>query len=148
MSKTISHLSQNIIRTQVNDNMTELFELPASEVPLNDNQNLQTLPKKKGRGGARPNSGRKTGSTVKLSGQDILAEIAKRDVPFAEGLAEDYARARQSGDMNVIQRYQQMFLNKVVADKQEVDMTSNGQTMNVGFTFPSIELSEWKNESN
>lgn len=149
MSRTINHLSQNIIRTQVNNNMEELFEMKHDiEAPLNDNQNLQTLPKKKGRGGARPNSGRKTGSTVKLSGQDILAEIAKRDVPFAEGLAEDYARARQSGDMNVIQRYQQMFLNKVVADKQEVDMTSNGQTMNVGFTFPSIELSEWKNESN
>ncbi len=148
MSRTISHLSQNIIRTQVNDNMEGLFNMEHDPVvPMNDNQNLQK-PVKKGRGGARPNSGRKTGSTVKLSATDILAEIAKRDVPFAEGLAEDYARARQSGDLMLVQRYQQMFLNKVVADKQEVDMTSNGQTMNVGFTFPAIELSEWKNESN
>jgi hypothetical protein len=148
MSRTINHLSQNIIRTQVNDNMEELFNMEHDPVPMVDNQILQKTEKKKGRGGARPNSGRKVGSTVKLSATDILAEIAKRDVPFAEGLAEDYARARQSGDLMLVQRYQQMFLNKVVADKQEVDMTSNGQTMNVGFTFPSIELSEWKNESN
>ena len=146
MSRTISHLSQNIIRSTVNENMEGLFNMEHDPVPpLVNNQNLQ---KKKGRGGARPNSGRKVGSTVKLSGQDILAEIAKRDVPFAEGLAEDYARARQSGDTNLVQRYQQMFLNKVVADKQEIDMTSNGQTMNVGFTFPSIELTDWKNEAN
>ena len=148
MSRTISHLSQNIIRTQVNDNMEELFNMEHDPVPMVDNQILQKTEKKKGRGGARPNSGRKVGSTVKLSATDILAEIAKRDVPFAEGLAEDYARARQSGDLMLVQRYQQMFLNKVVADKQEVDMTSNGQTMNVGFTFPAIELSAWKNESN
>jgi hypothetical protein len=147
MSKTMQELSRNIMRTQqVNDNMSEMFQLPPAE-PLENNQILQK-PKKKGRGGARANSGRKVGSTVRLSGADILAEIAKRDVPFAEGLAEDYARARQSGDMLVIQRYQQMFLNKVVADKQEIDMTSNGHTMNVGFTFPTIELTEWKNEAN
>ena len=148
MSRTISHLSQNIIRTTVNDNLENTFDMAHDPAPLENNQILQKPIPKKGRGGARANSGRKVGSTVRLSGADILAEIAKRDVPFAEGLAEDYAKARQSGDMLVIQRYQQMFLNKVVADKQEIDMTSNGQTMNVGFTFPSIELNEWKNESN
>lgn len=115
--------------------------------PLDNNQNVQIeKPKKKGRGGARPNSGRKVGSTVKLSGASILAAIAQIDVPFEIGLAEDYAKARMSGDLTVIQRYQQMFLNKVVADKQELDVTSNGQTLGASFTFPSQELPEWKDE--
>jgi len=113
--------------------------------PMNYNQNLQTTAAiKKGRGGARKNSGRKVGSTVKLSAADVLAEIAKQDVPFAVGLAQDYIRARHSGDMHVIQRYQQMLLAKVIADKSEVDMTSKGEQLKAVFSFPSTELSDWK----
>jgi len=150
-------------QTQVNENMEQLFDMPASNVrsttdirktilksePLVNNQNVQTeevKPKKKGRGGARPNSGRKVGSTVKLSAADLLAEIARQDKPFAEGLAEDYARARTEGDLMIVQRYQQMFLSKVLADKSEVDVTSNGQTMGVAFNFPTTELAEWHND--
>ena len=126
----------------VNDSLTKAFDMS----PMDNNQILQTEVKKKpGRGGARPNSGRKVGSTVKLSAADVLAEIAKQDVPFAVGLAQDYIRARQSGDMNVIQRYQQMLLAKVIADKHETDITSNGRTIGANFTFPTTELIDWKN---
>lgn len=107
---------------------------------MNNKQNLQ---KKTGRGGARPNAGRKPGSRVKLSAADILKEIEKQDMPFAKGLAEDYKKARQSGDMQVIQRYQQMILSKVVADKQELDVTSNGQTIIPNFEFVKEEISDW-----
>lgn len=134
------HYDQNVI----NNSLTNTFELE----PMVDNQNLQIeevlVPKKKGRGGARPNSGRKVGSTVKLSAADVLKEIAIRDVPFAVGLAEDYIRARQSGDMMVIQRYQQMLLSKVLADKHETDITSNGKTLGASFVFPTNELDDWK----
>ena len=156
---------------EVNSNLEKLFDVPKTTRTVNEtrgniipaskptvqdddnpnlvnNQNLQKeVPKKKGRGGARPNSGRKVGSTVKLSSADILAEIAKRDVPFAEGLAEDYAKARSSGDLMLVQRYQQMFLNKLIADKQEMDVTSNGQTVGASFTFPNLELPEWKDDT-
>ena len=126
----------------VNDSLTKAFDMS----PMDNNQILQTEVKKKpGRGGARPNSGRKVGSTVKLSAADVLAEIAKQDVPFAVGLAQDYIKARQSGDMNVIQRYQQMLLAKVIADKHETDITSNGRTIGANFTFPTTELIDWKN---
>jgi len=126
--------------------MTNTFEMD----PLNNNQNLQTpeisvVKKRTGRGGPRPNSGRKVGSTVKLSAADVLAEIARQDKPFAEGLAEDYIKARQSGDMHVIQRYQQMLLAKVIADKHETDITSKGQALGAAFTFPTTELIDWKN---
>ena len=127
----------------VNESLTNTFDM----APMVDNQILQVeeVPKKKGRGGARPNSGRKVGSTVKLSAADVLAEIARQDVPFAVGLAQDYIRARQSGDMHVIQRYQQMLLAKVIADKTETDITSNGKTIGANFTFPTQELAEWRN---
>jgi hypothetical protein len=128
----------------VNESLTNTLDM----APMVDNQILQPLPaeitKKKGRGGARPGSGRKTGSTVKLSAADVLAEIARQDVPFAVGLAQDYIRARQSGDMNVIQRYQQMLLAKVIADKHETDITSNGHTLAAAFSFPGQELDDWK----
>ena len=136
----------NYNQNVVNDSLTNTFELE----PMDDNQNLQKaetsiIKKKPGRGGARPNSGRKVGSTVKLSAADVLTEIAKQDVPFAVGLAQDYIKARQSGDMNVIQRYQQMLLAKVIADKHETDITSNGRTIGANFTFPTTELIDWKN---
>ena len=135
------HYDQNI----VNDSLGNTFEME----PLDNNQNLQTpeisvVKKRTGRGGSRPNSGRKVGSTVKLSAADVLAEIAKQDVPFAVGLAQDYIKARQSGDMHVIQRYQQMLLAKVIADKHETDITSNGKTIGAAFTFPTQELIDWK----
>lgn len=147
MTRTIKDLTKNIIRPETTASLENTFDMAPSEQPLVDNQNLQTeKPKKKGRGGARPNSGRKVGSTVKLSAADLLAEIARQDKPFAEGLAEDYTRARLQGDLMIVQRYQQMFLSKVLADKQEVDMTSNGQTMGVGFTFPTNELPDWNDD--
>lgn len=107
---------------------------------LNENQNSP----KKGRGGARPNSGRKVGSTVKLSAQSLLGEIAKRDVPFEVGLAEDYIKARQGDDKHLLQRYQHMLLSKVLADKVETDITSKGESVSIGFTFPKVELDDWK----
>jgi hypothetical protein len=125
----------------VNTSLTATFEL----TPLIDNQTVHTVPpKKKTMGGARPGSGRKVGSTVKLSAADVLREIAKLDVPFAVGLAQDYIRARQSGDMNVIQRYQQMLLAKVIADKTETEITSGGQPLGVQLVFTAKELSDWK----
>lgn len=108
---------------------------------MNNNQKDQKT--KKGRGGARPNAGRKVGSRVKLSAADILKEIEKTDKPFAQGLAEDYYKARQSGDMQVIQRYQQMILSKVVADKQELDVTSNGKSIVPKFEFTQQEQPDW-----
>jgi hypothetical protein len=113
-----------------------------SENPMNNNQNRP----KKGRGGARPNSGRKVGSTQKLSAQRLLHEIAKRDKPFAIGLAEDYHNARMSGDQHLVVKYQQMILNKVVADKVDVDHTTLGQPIQTVFNFPQRELVDWNPE--
>jgi hypothetical protein len=105
-------------------------------------ENNQIQPKK-GRGGKRPGGGRKQGSTNKLSAQTLLHEIAKRDKPFAIGLAEDYHNARISGDRHLVMKYQSMILNKVVADKVDVDHTTMGQPLTAVFNFPQKELSDW-----
>lgn len=105
-------------------------------------ENNQIQPKR-GRGGVRPGGGRRKGSTNKLSAQTLLQEIAKRDKPFAIGLAEDYHNARISGDTHLIMKYQHMILNKVVADKVDVDHTTMGQPLTAVFNFPQQELSDW-----
>lgn len=108
-------------------------------------ENLKNNQKKGQNGGYRPGSGRKKGSTQKLSAQKILQEIAKKDKPFAIGLAEDYHAARMSGDQHLVVKYQQMILNKVVADKVDVDHTSMGQPLTAMFQFPQRELADWTN---
>lgn len=108
------------------------------------NTGPSVLPVKK-RGGARPGGGRRKGSTQKLSAQTILANIEKYDKPFAEGFAEDYHNARMGDDKHLVQKYQSMILNKVVADKQEIDHTTLGQSLHNNFTFPGIELGDWQN---
>jgi hypothetical protein len=107
------------------------------------NTGESVLPVKK-RGGARVGGGRRKGSTQKLSAQTILAAIEDKDKPFAEGFAEDYHNARMGDDKHLLQKYQSMILNKVVADKQEIDVTTLGQSLNNNFVFPTKELSDWK----
>lgn len=110
---------------------------------LNNNQKKSV---EKGKnGGWRPGAGRKKGQIQKLSAQSILKEIAKKDKPFAVGLAEDYHNARQSGDTHLVVKYQQMILNKVVADKVDVDHTTLGQPLTATFQFPQRELPDWTN---
>lgn len=105
-----------------------------------ENNQIQT---KKTRGGKRPGGGRRKGSTNKLAASTLLHEIAKRDKPFAIGLAEDYHNARISGDRHLVMKYQQMILNKVVADKVDVDHTTMGQPLQAVFSFPQKELPDW-----
>lgn len=98
---------------------------------------------KQKRGGPRPNSGRKVGSKQKLSALTILQEIARKDKPFAVGLAEDYHNARMGDDKHLVAKYQHMILNKVVADKVDVDHTTMGQPLTAVFNFPQKELPDW-----
>jgi hypothetical protein len=114
---------------------------------MSDNQQLKNNHQspKKGRGGARPNSGRKVGSTQKLSAQKLLQEIARKDKPFAIGLAEDYHNARMGDDKHLVMKYQQMILSKVVADKVDVDHTTLGESLNTRFLFPREETPDWTN---
>ena len=80
-------------------------------------------------GGVRPGAGRPKGSPNKITGSTLLAAIAERDVPFAQGLAEDYIAARSGDDRHLVLKYQQMIMNKVIADKVEVDVTDQNRLL-------------------
>jgi hypothetical protein len=113
---------------------------------MSENLNKNQYHSKGKMGGARPGAGRKKGTRQKLSAQSILHEIARKDKPFAIGLAEDYHNARMSGDQHLVVKYQQMILNKVVADKVDVDHTTLGQPIQTVFNFPQRELEDWNPE--
>ena len=96
-------------------------------------------------GGKRANSGRKLGTTNKISGASILDAVKKETGQnFETLLAKGYNESILHNDKQTRLQYEKMFLSKVVADKTEIDMTSNGQTLQAVFNFPGLELEDWK----
>jgi hypothetical protein len=74
------------------------------------------------RGGVRPGSGRKAGSTNKISAESIMASLLSHTggIPYEELLVNDFLTARREGDTAAVLKYHQMLLNKVVADINEI----------------------------
>ena len=107
---------------------------------------LNKIQKKPGKnGGARPGAGRKKGTTNKISGQSILEAVKKETGKnFETLLAKGYHDSILHNDKQTRLQYEKMFLSKVVADKSEIDMTSGGEPISAVFSFPNIELNDWK----
>lgn len=151
MSKTINELSKNIIRTQqVNDNMEHLFDLVHDDETVTEKQSEKSKRtyKKKAptRGGVRVGSGRPKGSTNKITLDSLVSSIDNAvGMSFEQRLALNYKDAIDREDWHSVKDYDKAFLSKIVADKSEVDVTSNGHTIGANFTFPTTELSEWNN---
>lgn len=95
-----------------------------NEIPrLKNNQ-------KKSTGGARPGAGRKPGTTNKISGVTILASVERASgEKFEDLLAQGYWDSIQQGDKATRLQYEKMFLNKVVADRSQLDVTSDGERL-------------------
>jgi len=78
--------------------------------------------KNNGHGGARPGAGRKPGSGNKIRLEDLLGEIEHQvGMTYAERLAMNYSGAINRADWSKVENYDRAFLNKVVADKVEVE---------------------------
>lgn len=108
--------------------------------PLVNNQKTR-----KGRGGPRPNSGRKKGAIQKLGGKELLEAIEKETgKSFAQNIAEHYNRAIIQNEWNDVRDYEKFIIAKVITDTKEVDVTSNGESIKTVFNFPSIELDDYK----
>jgi hypothetical protein len=83
-----------------------------------------------GGGGVRVGAGRPRGTTTKMNGQQILAAInAVIGKPFEVSLAEGYYDSIINQDRALRQRYEQLILNKVVADKVDMDVTTMGESL-------------------
>jgi len=135
ITPTIESKMKNIIRSDKDTEVTE----KESKKPK------RTYTKKaSSRGGARVGSGRPKGSTNKITLDSLVQSIDRAvGMSFEERLALNYKDAIDRNDWLAVKDYDKAFLSKIVADKQEVDVTSNGQTMGVAFNFPTTELQEW-----
>ena len=93
---------------------------------MNNNINLKTgKPKVSSRGGARPNAGRKPGGSNKLKLEDLLKDIELHtNMTFSQRIATNYLEAIQRGDHAGVRDYDKILLGKLVADKQEVEVTN------------------------
>ena len=118
VERTRIKLKQRLNAKRINDEATsgDPTDLVAS-IPRNNRVKVSS------RGGARPGSGRKPGTTNKISATQILASIeSETGLEFGTLLAQGYAEAIQTNDRATRLKYEQMILNKVVAEKVEVDL--------------------------
>jgi hypothetical protein len=75
------------------------------------------------RGGPRKGAGRPKGSTNKIKIEDLMATIeviAGR--PYGDLLAQNYVDAINRSDWNGVRDYDKAFMNKMIAEKVEVDV--------------------------
>ena len=94
-------------------------------------------------GGPREGAGRPVGTKNKLSGQALLEALEDTlGIPYPMQLANNYLVALNE-DRHLAAKYDQLFLNKVIADK--VDITSNGETLSSPtLNFTGAELPEYQ----
>ena len=151
-ARTVGETRNNIVRTD-----------SSTKVLVHDDDNPELLPtatekeskkskrvynkKSPSRGGARPGSGRPKGSTNKITLDSLVHSIDNTiGMSFEQRLALNYKDAIDRQDWLTVKDYDKAFLSKIVADKQEVDVTSNGETMGVQLIFTPVELPEWNKQ--
>jgi hypothetical protein len=108
---------------------------------LEKKSNVEIIEAPSGHGGARPGSGRKLGSTQKLSGKDILEALENvLGIPYPTQLALNYQQALYGDDNHLKAKYDHLILNKVVADK--IDITSGGNSIAPTILIDHKEIDE------
>jgi hypothetical protein len=126
----------------VNENLANTFEMESMK---NNQSEIKLTANKPGRGGKRPGSGRKLGSTNKIQGVEFLEEYKKvHGNSLKEDLAKDMLDARMRGDYEMLFKYQTAFAKYYFADVATQDITSKGEALGASFTFPTTELIDWK----
>ena len=82
------------------------------------------------RGGARSGAGRPKGSGNKITAQDLI-DAAQQVVgkPFVISLMEGYAKSIDENNNKVRVMYERMVLDKIVADRQQVEVVENDDAL-------------------
>jgi hypothetical protein len=82
------------------------------------------------RGGARPGGGRPKGSTTKVTLDDLMSNIElAAGQTYGQLLEQNYVSAISRADWNGVRDYDKAFMNKLVADKQEVTTIDSGDAV-------------------
>ena len=82
---------------------------------------------KKQRGGARPGAGRKKDGRNQLSVGGLLEtlEIRAGGKPYEELLVTDFLQARQNNDSQLVIKYHNLILNKVMTNMAKIEVTDS-----------------------
>jgi hypothetical protein len=93
--------------------------------------NIETPPAKTGKkGGKREGAGRKKGSTNLISATMLLDSIkATSKKEYCDILAEDFEFARKYPDPNLLAKYHQLILNKVMTTLATVEVKDSQETI-------------------
>ena len=82
------------------------------------------------RGGYRPGGGRPKGSTTKIKIEDLMAQIELQSgETYDQLLAKNYVSAIGRSDWNGVRDYDKAFMNKMIADKQEVTTVESSEAI-------------------
>jgi hypothetical protein len=130
----------------VNDSLTNTLDMAPMVTEKESKKPKRAYTKKAPtRGGARAGSGRPKGSTNKITLETLVQSLDKEiGMSFEERIARNYHDAIMRQDWHAVKDYDKAFLSKIVADKVETDITSNGHTLATAFSFPGQELDDWK----
>ena len=86
--------------------------------------------KSPGRGGVRPGGGRPKGSTTKIKIEDLMEKIELQSgQTYAELLASNYVQAINRADWNGVRDYDKAFMNKMIAEKVDIDVKDGEDTI-------------------
>lgn len=86
---------------------------------------------KKPRGGARPGAGRKKDGRNQLSVGGLLETLEHKagGKPYEELLVNDFLQARQSNDTQLVIKYHNLILNKVMTNMAKIEVTDSSDTI-------------------
>ena len=89
------------------------------------------LPTKKKVGGARPGAGRKPGVKSLVTVESLLTklEVKSNGKPYEEMLIEDFFKARTAGDSQLIIKYHNLILNKVLHTLNRIEVNDSQDTI-------------------
>lgn len=82
-------------------------------------------------GGARPGAGRKKGSRDKVSITSLLETLNNKTggSHYEELLVEDFLIARDSNDKQLVMKYHQLILGKVMSSLAKIEVTDSKESV-------------------
>ena len=97
---------------------------------LNNNMkqdSIEPKEKKSNHGGARPGAGRKKGSKNHISVEELLVSLETRTggQRYEDILVDDFLEARNENDKNLILKYHNLILNKVMNNLAKIEVTDS-----------------------
>jgi hypothetical protein len=82
-------------------------------------------------GGPRPNSGRKKGSTAQITIEGLLQQVTKqtKGSNYEALLVEDFLEARDSHDKQLLLKYHNLILNKVMSSLAKIEVNDTADAI-------------------